>query len=157
MSAILKEPALNFRPMREADLPDIMEIERQCYQHPWSATIFSDCLHAGYSCWVCERQGIIQGYGIISTAAGEAHLLNLCIEPGWQRRGFGGLLLENAVRLARTRGCSSMFLEVRPSNRAGIALYQDRGFELIGRRPGYYSAPPGQTQNREDARSAPAA
>ncbi len=79
MSAILSEPALDFRPMQPADLTEIMEIERRSYPHPWTRLIFSDCLHAGYSCWVCERQGIIQGYGILSIGAGEAHLLNLCV------------------------------------------------------------------------------
>jgi ribosomal-protein-alanine N-acetyltransferase len=139
------------RPLTWGDLDRIMEIELAAYPVPWTRGIFSDCIRVGYDCWGLVLGQRLLGYSIQTSAAGEAHLLNLCIEPGWQRRGFGGLLLENAVRLARTRGCSSMFLEVRPSNRAGIALYQDRGFELIGRRPGYYSAPPGQTQNREDA------
>jgi ribosomal-protein-alanine N-acetyltransferase len=50
------------------------------------------------------------------------------------------VLLENAVRTARAHGCESMYLEVRPSNPAGIALYARHGFTVIGRRPDYYSA-----------------
>jgi len=143
------------RPLNWGDLDRIMEIELAAYPVPWTRGIFSDCIRVGYDCWGLVLGQRLLGYSIQTSAAGEAHLLNLCIEPAWQRRGFGGLLLENAIRLARSRGCNSMFLEVRPSNRAGIALYQNRGFTQIGRRPGYYSAAPVQAterqENREDA------
>jgi ribosomal-protein-alanine N-acetyltransferase len=125
------------------DLDRIMEIELAAYPVPWSRGIFSDCIRVGYDCWGLQLGPRLVGYSVLSCAAGEAHLLNLCVEPGWQRRGFGALLLENAVRVARAHGCGSMFLEVRPSNRAGIALYDRHGFVVIGRRPGYYSARPG--------------
>jgi ribosomal-protein-alanine N-acetyltransferase len=143
------------RPLNWGDLDRIMEIELAAYPVPWTRGIFSDCIRVGYDCWGLQLGQRLLAYSIQTSAAGEAHLLNLCVEPGWQRRGFGGLLLENAVRVACSRGCSSMFLEVRPSNRAGIALYEHRGFVLIGRRPGYYSALPGHgpegSGNREDA------
>ena len=147
MSAILKEPALNFRPMREADLPDIMEIERQCYQHPWSATIFSDCMHAGYSCWVCGRGGIIEGYGVISVAAGESHLLNLCIRNDSRRQGIGRKLLRHLISIARRHDAEVVFLEVRPSNESARQLYASEGFNELGTRRDYYPRGGG----REDA------
>ena len=56
-------------------------------------------------------------------------------------------MLEHAIRLARTEGCESMFLEVRPSNPAGYELYAARGFRVVGRRPDYYRA----GEAREDA------
>jgi len=143
------------RPLNWGDLDRIMEIELAAYPVPWTRGIFNDCIRVGYDCWGLQLGPRLVGYSVQTGAAGEAHLLNLCVEPGWQRRGFGGLLLENAVRIARSRGCSSMYLEVRPSNRAGIALYQSRGFVLIGRRPGYYSTRahqgPEQEAGREDA------
>jgi len=143
------------RPLNWGDLDRIMEIELAAYPVPWTRGIFSDCIRVGYDCWGLQLGSRLVGYSVQTGAAGEAHLLNLCVEPGWQRQGFGGLLLENAVRIARSRGCSSMYLEVRPSNRAGIGLYQGHGFALIGRRPGYYStrADPGPRQEagREDA------
>jgi ribosomal-protein-alanine N-acetyltransferase len=147
MSAILKEPALNFRPMREADLPDIMEIERKCYEHPWSATIFSDCMHAGYSCWVCGRGGIIEGYGVISVAAGESHLLNLCIRDDSRRQGIGRKLLRHLISIARRHDAEVVFLEVRPSNGSARQLYASEGFNELGTRRDYYPRGGG----REDA------
>ena len=147
MSAILKEPALNFRPMQEADLLDVMEIERSSYPFPWTRMIFNDCLRAGYCCWVCEQQGVIQGYGVISVAAGESHLLNLCVAPASRRLGIGRKLLLHFISLARRHDAEVIFLEVRPSNRAACELYRKMGFNELGTRRDYYPSADG----REDA------
>jgi ribosomal-protein-alanine N-acetyltransferase len=147
MSAILKDPALGFRPMREADLDAVMDIERRCYPHPWTRAIFDDCLRVGYNCWVVERQGVIEGYGVISVAAGESHLLNLCVRPQSQRQGIGRKLLRHLISLARRRQAEAIFLEVRPSNTAACNLYREAGFNELGTRRDYYPAGAG----REDA------
>jgi ribosomal-protein-alanine N-acetyltransferase len=147
MSAILQQPALRFRAMQGADLEEIMEIERRSYPYPWTRLIFSDCLRAGYCCWVCERQGIVEGYGVASIAAGESHLLNLCVRPESQRQGVGRKLLLHMISLARRQNAELMFLEVRPTNRAARALYDDMGFNELGSRRAYYPAENG----REDA------
>ena len=147
MSAVLNEPALAFRPMHPADLTQVMEIERRSYPFPWTRLIFSDCLHAGYSCRVCEQQGIIQGYGILSIAAGEAHLLNLCVRPETQRQGVGEKMLVHLVSLARRHNAEIIFLEVRQSNAAARRLYDKAGFNELGNRKDYYPAEDG----REDA------
>jgi ribosomal-protein-alanine N-acetyltransferase len=135
------------RPLQWGDLDRVMEIELSVYPFPWTRGIFSDCLRVGYDCWGLQVGRVLIGYTVQNHAAGENHLLNLCVEPGSRRQGFGRLLLENAIRIARLQGSVSMFLEVRPSNEAGIALYQRRGFEQVGRRPDYYSSDFG----REDA------
>lgn len=144
MSAVLNEPALDFRPMQSADITEIMEIERRSYPYPWTRLIFSDCLHAGYSCWVGERQGIIQGYGILSIAAGEAHLLNLCVRPESQRQGVGEKLLVHLTALARRHDAEIIFLEVRISNAAARSLYDKTGFNELGTRKDYYPAAGGR-------------
>ncbi len=127
------------RPLRPRDLDRIMEIELAAYPVPWTRGIFEDCLRVGYECWGLQVEAYLVAYSVQSGAAGEAHLLNLCVDPPWQRRGFGELLLDNALRVARGSRCDSIFLEVRPTNAAAIALYLRRGFREIGRRPGYYS------------------
>lgn len=147
MSAILNQPALSFRPMLEVDLPEVLEIERRSYPYPWTRTIFSDCLRAGYSCQVCEREGILAGYGVLSVAAGESHLLNLCVRPENQQQGIGVKLLNNMISMARRYGAEVVFLEVRPSNAAALALYGHNGFNELGVRKDYYPA----AEGREDA------
>lgn len=135
------------RPLGWGDLDRVMEIELSAYPFPWTRGIFSDCLRVGYDCWGLQSRGRLAGYSVQTAAAGESHLLNLCVDPALQRHGFGRLLLENAIRVARQRGCDSMYLEVRPTNHAAIGLYARRGFAEVGTRPEYYST----SEGREDA------
>ncbi|RYZ63363.1 MAG: ribosomal-protein-alanine N-acetyltransferase [Proteobacteria bacterium] len=129
------------------DVPRVMQIETAAYSFPWSDGIFRDCLRVGYVCVVAEIDDIVVGYAIMSTGAGEAHVLNLCIGEPWRHRGLGGQLLAHLLEFAKTLGVVEAFLEVRPSNTSAIRLYQSSGFSQIGVRRGYYQAIGG----REDA------
>jgi ribosomal-protein-alanine N-acetyltransferase len=141
-------PAATLRPMREADLDEVMRIEESAYPFPWTRGIFRDCLHAGHAMWVLESGDALAGYGVLGIAAGEAHVLNLCIAPEAEGRGHGRRMLRALLRVARGGGAMRVFLEVRPSNPRAMALYHDEGFNEIGRRPRYYPAP---NHGREDA------
>lgn len=135
------------RPLRKDDLDAVIAIETAAYPFPWTRGIFAECLRIGYACYGVSLDGVLAGYVILNWAAGESHLLNLCVAPGRQGRGLGALLLAQAIERAQAAGCGSMILEVRPSNPAAAAMYERRGFRVIGRRPGYYRA----TDGREDA------
>ncbi len=135
------------RRLLQADVEHVAEIEATAYPYPWTAGIFSDCIRVGYDCWGLLDGPELVGYSVQSQAAGECHLLNLCIAPDRQRQGLGQLMLEHVLRIAREHDCSTVFLEVRPSNLAGQNLYIRNGFKVIGERPGYYRADGG----REDA------
>lgn len=140
-------PRAGLRRMREQDLDAVIGIERRAYPFPWTTGIFRDCLRVGYPAWVLQGEEGIFGYAVLSVAAGEAHLLNICVDPRWQGRGHGRRLLRALLRIAREEGAQRIYLEVRPSNPQAVALYQDEGFNEIGRRPRYYPAHNG----REDA------
>jgi len=88
--------------MAVADVPAVAVIEKQAYPaaQAWSEGIFRDCLRVGYLCQVLEVDADLVGYGILSIAAGEAHLLNVCVAPGRQGRGFGRVLVEHFLDLA---------------------------------------------------------
>ncbi|WP_123770399.1 ribosomal protein S18-alanine N-acetyltransferase [Vulcaniibacterium tengchongense] len=133
--------------MREDDLDAVHAVEVRAYEFPWTVGIFRDCLRADYPAWVLQQDGMVIGYFLMSLAAGEAHVLNICIDPAEQGRGHGRRLLRALLRIARGRGAERVFLEVRPSNAGAIALYHSEGFNEIGRRPRYYPARDG----REDA------
>ena len=133
--------------MCEPDLRAVLEIEHASYQFPWTHRIFRDCLRVGYSCWVFEEGDQIIGYGIISVAVGECHILNLCIRPLNQGLGYGRAMLDFLMDIARERNADTAFLEVRPSNTVGLQLYRNAGFDEVGMRKDYY---PG-VDGREDA------
>lgn len=144
--SVAKKDLLRLRTMTHADLPSVMVIERKNYQFPWEEDIFADCFKAGYSCWVCELQDKVLGYSLLSIAVGEAHILNISVDPAEQKQGVGRKMLEHLIEVARGRA-ETVFLEVRLTNAAAIALYEGMGFNEIGIRKGYYPAENG----REDA------
>ena len=146
MSAAL-ELRTEIRGMTNRDLRGVAAVEQASYEFPWSPGIFRDCLLAGYQCLVLIIDGDVNGYAIMSVAASEAHILNLCVHPELQRQGYGRQLLHALCARARAMGVERAFLEVRPSNDAAMGLYRSVGFERIGVRPSYYKARGG----REDA------
>lgn len=137
----------SMRPMRATDVDAVMDVELRAYPFPWTRGIFDDCLRAGYPAWLLHVDGRLAGYGVLSIAAGEAHVLNVCVDPALQGGGLGRRLFRALIDIARQHGAERVFLEVRPSNPHAIALYHDEGFNEIGRRPRYYPAHTG----REDA------
>lgn len=147
MSAILKNPLLRLRTMEIEDLDQVMQIEHSCYDHPWTAGIFRDCLRVGYCSWVMELDDVIIGYGVMSVAAGEAHVLNICMQTEYQGRGLGRKVLKRLLNLAKDHRVETVFLEVRMSNKVAQMLYESEGFNEIGQRRGYYPA----SHGREDA------
>ena len=140
MSAELKAVAPTLRNMRQTDVTAVATIEQSAYEFPWSPGIFRDCLLAGYTSLVLEHSGKVIGYGIMSVAAGEAHLLNLVLSESARRMGNGRRLLEHLMEVARLAGAEGIYLEVRPSNERALQLYERAGFQLLGRRRGYYRA-----------------
>lgn len=147
MSACPLPAALRLRPMVSGDLGAITRIEKRAYPSPWSKGVFKDCLNVGHCCQVLECQGQVVAYGILSVAAGEGHVLNLCVAPDWQGRGLARRMLQHLIALAELYGAQTLFLEVRPSNTIARHLYRSSGFCEVGTRHGYYPAPGG----REDA------
>ena len=147
MSAVIKQAELHIRPMSEEDLEFVMDTEERAYEFPWTKTIVQGCLNVGYCCWVLECDEIIVAHAVMSIAAGEAHILNLCVHPDYQGKGLGRDLLIHCLGLVQEREVDMIFLEVRPTNFSAIKLYLDMGFDEIGARRNYYPAKMG----REDA------
>jgi len=129
------------------DLDEVMQIELAMYPFPWTRRIFEDCLRVGYRCHVGEIEGNFAGYGVMSTGAGEAHVLNLCVAEEFQRRGLAREILSLLLDEADMLEVRDVFLEVRPSNTGAITLYEQMGFNQVGLRKDYYPLANG----REDA------
>ncbi len=136
------------RRMTADDLPEVMRVELAAYPHPWKLKNFEDCIiHPQYSCWIFENEKEVCGHVILSIAVGEAHLLNICVHPEKQGKGWGRKLLEEAEWIAIQHKAENCFLEVRVSNKVGLNLYESVGYNEIGYRKAYY---PGD-KGREDA------
>jgi [ribosomal protein S18]-alanine N-acetyltransferase len=102
---------------------------------------------SGYQKISLLKEKKIIGYSTLSVVVDEAEIIDLEITTAYRRQGFGCLLLQELIRVAKQQGAQKIFLEVRRSNQAAINLYQKMGFKIINIRKNYYSAQDG----REDA------
>lgn len=128
-----------------------MTLDLRVSSSPWSQaalTRYCDTAIADSHCaLVFEEAGRIIGFLIYSRVLDEASIDNLAIDPGYQGQGFGRTLLRAALEQMRSLALARCLLEVRESNVAARALYENNGFIVDGVRPRYYKT----AQGREDA------
>jgi [ribosomal protein S18]-alanine N-acetyltransferase len=138
--------AVAVRPLRLADLTEVEAIERRAYQTPWSRSMFASELAKSTSICLGAFEGEqLVGYVINSRYVDAWHVMNVAVDPHYQRRGIATRLLERLFELTADDERRGHTLEVRVSNSDAIRLYEKLGFERRGTRRGYY------TDNREDA------
>jgi [ribosomal protein S18]-alanine N-acetyltransferase len=128
----------------DADIDALLDLENQSFQSPWPRQHFESELAQPHSYILLARhlpegRKEIVGYVIYWLIVDELHILNLAVNPGCRRRGIARRLLLEAMRLAQAGVIKTAWLEVRPSNRAALALYQSLGFEAVMTRKRYYS------------------
>ncbi|MCG8611074.1 MAG: ribosomal protein S18-alanine N-acetyltransferase [Pseudomonadales bacterium] len=136
--------------MTPSHLTDVLKTERSAYSHPWTEGNFRNCIASGYDCKLmlqAQDSNRLCGYFVMYVAVGEAHLLNLCVAPEFQKRGLAHQMLTEMNRIALGQGAETFFLEVRESNTRAIEIYSCAGFNEVGLRKNYYPA----AQGREHA------
>lgn len=130
-----------FRFLDGNQLDQIYEIEQKVYPEPWSRNLMYESLEAPMTHakgLFLDQVGLV-GYGIYQVVFSEGHLLNIAVDPQWQRKGFGEKLLFELMNDVKGRGGSSFFLEVRPSNEPARKMYEKNGFRSLMVREKYYS------------------
>jgi len=142
MSALVEIRTMNY-----SDLKQVIAVEKRAYPHPWTLGIFRDCLRIGYTAWVMTLDKKVMGYGVVMLSPGEAHILNICIDPEYQGKGLGRYLLNYLIKKSNLTDVDMVLLEVRRSNSGAQQLYKSEGFHELGVRKAYYPTKEG----REDA------
>lgn len=137
-------PAFGLRRMTAADIPRVVDIEKDGFKHPWSAELLRRELHHDWStCLVAteldgERETVL-AFIVFWTVHDEVHVLNVAVAASARRRGLARFLMDEAAQRGRGAGARLSTLEVRRSNAAAIALYVDLGYREVGVRPNYYA------------------
>ncbi len=140
------ETGFMMRKMTPRDLDQVMLIEQEAFSLPWSRQSYENELKNQYANYlVIDYQGDVGGYGGIWVVFDEAHITNVAVASSFRGRGWGRALMLELEALARRKRAVRILLEVRPSNRAAIAMYHGLGFMVSGLRKQYYS------DNNEDA------
>ena len=148
--AVKTDPAVkvSIRPMTSADVHAVARIEQEAFTTPWQEETFEGLIgRDGLELLVMEDPaGTVVGYAVLWCILDQGELANIAVRPEDRGSGLGAHLLEEVLSVCRARGVASLYLEVRASNKAAIALYERFGFQDVGRREGYYQNP------TEDAR-----
>ena len=135
--------ALGARPFTAGDVDRVAALERAIFGDPWSKRSFQELLDLEHiqGFVLGDGRGDLAGYAFCSCVSEEGEILNLAVAPELRRKGLGRVLLDACLRWMADRGAQRVFLEVRRSNGAAIAMYEGQGFESIGVRRGYYRKP----------------
>jgi ribosomal-protein-alanine N-acetyltransferase len=139
---------LTIEPMRRRHLSGVMPIESASYPRPWPIGVFQseiEMMRRGERHYLVARaNGIVVGYGGLMFVLDDAHVTNIAVDRVRQREGVATRVLAELAWQAIIRGCQALTLEVRASNTAAQALYQQFGFVPAGVRQKYY-------ENADDA------
>ena len=126
--------------MQERHLAALAEIEKVCFHAPWSADMLREELGKGLFL-VAERDGVAVGYVGCQTVLDEGYITNVAVSPDCRRQGVGRALIGTLVSHAGAQGLAFVTLEARTSNMPAIALYENAGFQKVGVRKNFYTAP----------------
>ncbi len=129
--------------MREADIPQVVSLEKQFFSRPWSEKSFRDALDSETTLYLAAKAGgQLTGYCGFYISYECADLCNMAVAKAARRQGVGEMLLKTAFEILKQRGVMKIFLEVRESNIPAIRLYEKLHFQKNGMRKNYYSDPP---------------
>lgn len=133
---------LEIMPMTAEHAAAAAELEKVCFQDPWSERMLLDELKNPLSLWLAALDGeTVAGYIGSQSVLDEADVMNLAVSPAYRRRGVGRSLMRRLEAALHEKGVAALLLEVRPSNEAAFSLYRREGFVEVGRRKNYYFHP----------------
>ena len=132
----------NVRKAEKKDVKGIVKRENACFSTPESEeSIYSFLKSKTFFIDVIEDEGIVTGHCIYFFVPGNAEIISLAVAPEKRRMGYGRDLVYSVIEKAKANECKEVYLEVRKSNEAAIALYTSIGFHQVGERKNLYSKP----------------
>jgi len=130
---------MRIRPMTAHDVPAVLAIESASFPAPWNEALFRDELVRSDRVWkVAAAADRVLGFGGVMIIGDEAHLMDIAVDPSERSAGVARELIWALASEATARRVRRMTLEVAESNRAALDLYASCGFDVGGRRVGYY-------------------
>lgn len=132
----------DIRLMKNQDLAQVAEIEKQIFSMPWSEKAFSDSLNSENTIYVvAEEDGKVKAYCGMYLSFEEGNITNVAVAPEYRRKNIAQRMLDYIMEEAKKKGITDIFLEVRETNTGAIALYEKNGFKEAGIRKDFYEKP----------------
>jgi ribosomal-protein-alanine N-acetyltransferase len=125
------------------DVEKLMPIETACHSHPWSEKTFTSCIGNRYFGYYLVTEDQLVGFYMGEHVAGEATLMDICVLPDQQGKGYGKALLDHFFKESKKLNNAIIWLEVRSKNISAQMMYINNGFTETGRRTGYYPSASG--------------
>jgi len=127
-----------FSPVNQEIVEQLMVIELACHPHPWSEKTFRSCIDGRYFGDYLTIDNTLVGFYVGEHVVGESTLMDICVPPEQQGKGYGKALLLQFFERCKLLATKTIFLEVRAKNISAQMLYINQGFTEISRRTGYY-------------------
>lgn len=133
------KPVNKVEPVGVAHVDVLAALHQQCFKEAWSADAFLSLLVTpGTSAFIATKANTDSplGFILLRAVVGEAEILSIGVIPEARSSGVGGLLMKEAAGLVDIQ---TLFLDVAADNESALRLYHREGFEVVGRRVGYYA------------------
>ena len=128
--------------MQKDDIPEIWDIEQVSFPAPWVKESFlSEMYRKEAISKVAVFEHKVIGYLCTNYRLHEAYLLKLAVHPDFRRQGVATILMHEAKRQLKRRGCVFIYLKVRRSNLSAKTFYEQFGFKIETVRKKYYDDP----------------
>ena len=141
---------MTIRALEARDVEAILAIQAACPEiAQWTAWDYDRVARGEMAGWIAEEVSDasaevvaeVAGFLVARRLSTELEILNFAVESDWRRCGIGAALLDAALQWARRFQATQAILEVRASNLSALRFYERHKFEVVGRRPRYYTAP----------------
>ena len=133
---------VTFHELTEDDVEAVSIIESETFSMPWKAADFLEMINLDYAYYIVAKEnGVPIGCCGVRNMCGDGEITNVVIQKNHRRKGYARQMLKYLMENARHRGVRRYTLEVRRSNEAAIALYEELGFKCEGVRPNFYEKP----------------
>ncbi|MFR1709853.1 MAG: ribosomal protein S18-alanine N-acetyltransferase [Clostridium sp.] len=128
--------------MSSFNILGVKEILDLSFSTPWSLLSMEKELINKNAIYIVVKLGSkVVAFGGMWIVFDEGHITNIAVHPDFRRNGFGDVVVENLIKMAKENSINSMTLEVRSSNLAAINLYKKHNFSVEGVRKNYYQNP----------------
>ncbi|MEE8415555.1 MAG: ribosomal protein S18-alanine N-acetyltransferase [Desulfobacterales bacterium] len=134
-------------PITEADIDQILAIERHSFEDPWPRMTFVQELSNGNASNYAVRHhspGLskdIIGYICFQVFSGKMHISKVAVALEWRGQGIASWLINACLKRVVKKGARAAFLEVRGSSISAVKLYLKLGFDIVEKRKNYYLNP----------------
>ncbi|WNC73409.1 ribosomal protein S18-alanine N-acetyltransferase [Thalassotalea psychrophila] len=134
----MTKPTINN--FNNSDVEIIYAIETASNPFPWTKKTLLSCIGGRYKTRQLTVDNIVVGFYVGDLVIDEFTLMEICVHPDFQGKGYGQLLLTDFLGKAKENQVVKCHLEVRSKNIAAQMLYMKNGFIQVHRRTGYYPA-----------------